>query len=179
MIGKSSTSISADVLIQMFNDLFEYSEGTILQGGAEEPLYLPANGNSASAKIVFTRDYASSALHEVAHWCLAGEKRRQQRDYGYWYHAERDAKQQGEFERSEIKPQALESVFSKACSLPFQPSYDRLSEPSYRSKKFENAINAQIRKFQQYGLPPRAAQFQQALGRLTNASKEAAKTRHG
>ena len=46
-----------------------------LVGGFDEPLYLPAT-DSRAAEIRFRSDYPSSALHEVAHWCLAGARRR-------------------------------------------------------------------------------------------------------
>ena len=55
-----------------------------LVGGFDEPLYLPAT-DSRAAEIRFRSDYPSSALHEVAHWCLAGARRRALQDYGYWY----------------------------------------------------------------------------------------------
>ena len=60
-----------------------------LVGGFEEPLYLPATDDCV-AEIRFRSDYPSSALHEVAHWCLAGERRRALEDFGYWYEADRD-----------------------------------------------------------------------------------------
>ena len=55
-------------IIQIFNTCFAQSHATRLLGGAE-PLYLPASG-SDTAQLIFRDDYASSALHEAAHWCL-------------------------------------------------------------------------------------------------------------
>ena len=58
--------------------------GTLIVGGAKEPLYQPPVGRPR-AIIRYTRDHAQSVLHEVAHWCLAGAERRLLEDYGYWY----------------------------------------------------------------------------------------------
>ena len=63
-------------LIQLFERCFFAEFNTRLEGGAEEPLYLPTTSHDP-ARILFTRDYFASALHEVAHWCVAGEARRQ------------------------------------------------------------------------------------------------------
>ena len=50
-----------------------------------------------------------SALHEVAHWCIASAGRRRCRDYGYWYiPPPRDATAQTEFFAVEARVQALE-----------------------------------------------------------------------
>ncbi len=78
------TDPAAARIVRTFNDTFLASHHTAMRGGAAEPLYLPAVG-ATPAQIVFTYDYPASALHEAAHWCLAGEQRRTQRDYGYWY----------------------------------------------------------------------------------------------
>ena len=97
-----------------------------LIGGFDEPLYLPATDDRA-AEIRFRSDYPSSALHEVAHWCLAGERRRALEDYGYWYEADRDSSAQPAFECVEARPQALEWVFSRAVGCDFRVSADNLS----------------------------------------------------
>jgi elongation factor P hydroxylase len=103
---------NATDLITIFNHLFDAPENTVLIGGAQEPLYIPGNDKN---RIYFRFDYFASALHEVAHWCLAGKKRRQSEDYGYWYKPDgRDAAWQVRFEEVEVKPQALECIFSAA-----------------------------------------------------------------
>ena len=53
-----------------------------LIGGAEEPFYEPGSAGRY-ARIRYTRDYAASAQHELAHWCIAGTARRRMSDYGY------------------------------------------------------------------------------------------------
>ena len=51
------------------------------------------------------------------HWCLAGTRRRQRVDYGYWYAPEgRDEAQQAAFFAVEAAPQALESLFCERLS---------------------------------------------------------------
>ena len=80
-------------LMCLFNREFALSDKTILIGGATEPYYQPGSPH----RIYFRADYVRSALHEVAHWCVAGRRRRQLPDYGYWYSPDgRDAEQQQE-----------------------------------------------------------------------------------
>ena len=55
---------------EVFADCFYEDYGTRLQGGASEPLYRPSSGGDAV--IFYREDFAASALHEVAHWCIAG-----------------------------------------------------------------------------------------------------------
>ena len=63
----------------------------------------------------------------MSHFFIAGEQRRQLSDFGYWYAPDgRTAAQQQAFERVEIKPQALECLFSLACGRDFQVSQDNL-----------------------------------------------------
>ena len=115
----------------------------------------------------YREDYFASALHEVAHWCIAGEARRQQLDFGYWYAPEgRSIEQQKAFEAAEIKPQALEWYFSKACAFQFQVSVDNLElgkaglEQTY---EFKQALRKQALLWSETGLPSRAADFYLAL----------------
>ena len=104
------------IISAIFADEFEAKYSTILVGGGSEPLYLPKTSDNLPAKIIYRADYLSSALHEIAHWCIAGKKRLNMQDYGYWYAPDgRSAEQQELFEQSEVKPQALEWMFSVAC----------------------------------------------------------------
>ena len=117
----------AQDLERLFRDTFFASYRTLLEGGAEEPLYLPAADAQEAHRIIYTRDYFRSALHEVAHWCIAGPGRRRQRDYGYWYAPDgRDERQQAAFMRVEVAPQALELLFCAAIGHPFRVSMDNL-----------------------------------------------------
>jgi len=155
---------TAAALSAVFNDLFEVSERTILRGGASEPLYEPAA--AGPAVIHFRADYGASALHEVAHWCIAGRARRRLVDYGYWYAPDgRSLQQQADFLRVEARPQALEWCFAQACGLPFRISLDNLAAPpnGAQVEAFARAVVAQGVAFYGEGLPPRAKRFFDAL----------------
>lgn len=134
-------------LIQLFEHCFFAEFNTRLEGGAKEPMYIPATMHH-SARILFTHDYFASALHEVAHWCVAGEARRLLPDYGYWYAPDgRSNDQQLEFEKVEVKPQALEWMFSAACGTRFRVSADNLAAGLGASEKFKEAIAIQARTY--------------------------------
>lgn len=112
-------------LIQLFNQLFIDQQVQLVRG-SHEPEYFPAH-NGELARIEFAHGFFNSALHELSHWCIAGKARRQLSDFGYWYAADgRSEAQQRAFERVEIKPQALECLFTLACQRPFQVSQDNL-----------------------------------------------------
>jgi elongation factor P hydroxylase len=156
----------AAVLENLFNELFVPTWRTCLQGGAPEPVYKPAQSADDLNQIYFTLDYFSSALHEVAHWCLAGDQRRRQIDYGYWYAPDgRDALQQMEFEQVEVKPQALEWIFSRAAAVPFRVSADNLAQGNGASAVFKQAIFNQVQLYCLQGLPERAALWVAGLQR--------------
>ncbi|SMF34718.1 hypothetical protein SAMN02745866_02210 [Alteromonadaceae bacterium Bs31] len=150
-------------LVDVFNACFLLKQHTRLVGGAEEPLYIPQSGLEP-AQVIFTRDYFASALHEIAHWCIAGEARRKLQDYGYWYAPDgRTAQQQNEFEKVEIKPQALEWIFNAACGHRFRVSADNLMAGLGASEQFKRDIYQQVMRYCKQGLPSRAAIFAQAL----------------
>ncbi len=160
----ASTKFDAEVLVALFNQSFEDGLNTCLQGGAVEPLYQPAQNLSDHNTIFFTRDYFASALHEAAHWCIAGQRRRRQVDYGYWYLPDgRDEQQQQAFEKVEIKPQALEWIFCCAASFPFQLSVDNLNGATGASACFKAGIWQQVQQFCKQGLPARGQQFASVL----------------
>ncbi len=143
----------ARILERIFADCFADAYRTLLVGGGEEPLYVPSSDPGVPHRIVYREDYFASALHEVAHWCVAGSARRGLDDYGYWYAPDgRDADQQVAFERVESRPQALEWIFSDACAFSFTLSADNLEAGLGPSDGFRTA-----------GLPPRAARFRAAL----------------
>ena len=144
-------------LESLFQTCFLASHNTCLRGGAPEPLYQPATSDEP-ARILYRDDYFRSALHEVAHWCVAGDARRQLPDYGYWYTPDgRDAAQQREFEKVEVLPQALELIFCAACRHPFSVSADNLEGTDDRSSAFDQAVQARARQLLKQGLPPRPA----------------------
>lgn len=153
-------------LITIFNQCFLSTENTELRGNASEPLYTPAR-NGQPAIIDYRNDYFASALHEIAHWCIAGVERRQLEDYGYWYEPDgRTEHQQRLFETVEVKPQALEWIFSRCCQTPFFISADNLSTDTGASENFKVAVYQQVVVYLEKGLPTRAKDFATALSRF-------------
>ena len=150
-------------IIELFNRQFAMSHQTRLVGEGDEPLYLPATEDNPFNLIIFRADYAASALHEVAHWCLAGIKRRQLEDYGYWYQANRDFHSQRQFERVEGQPQALEWIFSRAAGLPFRLSSDNFDPASLDPGWQQTWVHTQVIQLLTQGLPARAQVFAEAL----------------
>ena len=155
--------ITADQFVAWFEQCFSNSYQVVLIAGGAEPLYLPAF-ESSPARIVFREDFLSSALHEVSHWLLAGESRRQLEDYGYWYEPDnRNRMQQQRFEAVEVKPQAIEAALHICLGVPFRVSVDNLALPDYDASGFSCRVNAQLRHYCASGLPQRAELFCQFL----------------
>ena len=118
--------MKATQIERCFNACFSKRYLVFIVGGAEEPIYIP--GDSASlASLVYREDFASSALHEAAHWCIAGLGRRRQIDFGYDYSPPpRTAQEQQKFFELEERVQALEWIFSDAACIDFHASADNL-----------------------------------------------------
>lgn len=148
-------------LITLFNRLFSDSHQTELVKGEDEPLYQPAIHNDDSPhQIIFAHGYFSSALHEISHWCIAGKERRMLLDYGYWYEPDgRSPEMQREFELVEVKPQALEWIFSSAAGHPFHISIDNLGGVAYNRPEFEQNVQRQALRYLSDGLPDCARKF--------------------
>ncbi len=154
-----------DDVIALFDGLFQDTFATRLVRGGDEPLYLPADAESPWHRVIFARGFYASALHEISHWCIAGERRRQLEDYGYWYLPDgRDAAQQYDFEAVEVAPQALELLFSRACGLRFHVSVDNLGgEVEVDREAFRARVEARAARYECEGLPRRAAAFRTVL----------------
>lgn len=157
-------------LIRLFNHAFGESENTLLQRGTDEPIYLPADTNNAKHRIQFAHGYFTSALHEISHWCIAGKKRRQLVDFGYWYQPDgRTLEQQQEFSQVEVKPQALEWVFSQAANIKFNLSLDNLGSDidvatlELGRQQFADKVYDQVQSYLQNGFSARQNQFIQVL----------------
>jgi elongation factor P hydroxylase len=154
-------------LMLLFNATFIKTENTVLVKGDHEPIYIPARHSPQHHQIVFAHGYFASALHEIAHWCIAGKQRRLLEDYGYWYKPDgRDNKQQVEFEKVEVKPQAIEWAFSCASGKPFTVSTDNLNGAAGDTQGFQEAVKRQIMLYLEHGFPPRAAEFMGMLQRF-------------
>ncbi|WP_110657929.1 elongation factor P hydroxylase [Salinicola halimionae] len=164
-------------LMVLFDGVFLASYRTRLVRGDEEPIYLPADARHEFHRIVFAHGFFASALHEISHWCIAGASRRQREDYGYWYEPDgRDSGRQTDFERVEVAPQALESLFSEACDKPFQVSVDNLDGVEVDRRAFNVKVEARAIRYRSEGIPLRAQAlidtlevFYIARGRLEEA----------
>lgn len=155
-------------VIALFDGLFQDTFATRLVRGGDEPLYLPADADTPYHRVIFARGFYASALHEISHWCIAGEERRKREDYGYWYLPDgRDAVAQRDFETVEAAPQALERLFSQACGLRFHISVDNLGGDVEADREaFCVTVNAKAERYEREGLPLRAAAFRLALQRF-------------
>jgi len=157
------TDAAAAHIADTFNRVFGVSHRVRMVGGAAEPLYEPAT-DDRPARIVFTYDYPASALHEAAHWCLAGPARRRVRDYGYSYApGPRDPVSRAAFFASECDVQAIEALFAESCGVRFVVSADDFAAPPAELEAFERSVRAAIARRRNEGLPARAACFRDAL----------------
>ncbi|HET8800194.1 MAG TPA: elongation factor P hydroxylase [Marinobacter sp.] len=149
----------------LFNDLFRETCRTILVRGGDEPEYRPATGPDELARVRFAHGYYASALHEISHWCIAGEHRRTLHDYGYWYCPDgRTASQQLAFEQAEVKPQAIEWLFSVAAGSRFHISVDNLAgQGAADDSGFRQRVTDQAERYLARGLPQRAQAFLDTL----------------
>ena len=160
--------LNVDDLIQLFDGLFSEACNTRLVAGQDEPIYLPADGQTPYHRVVFAHGFVESALHEISHWCIAGKERRLLIDFGYWYEPDgRSEAQQRAFEQVEVKPQALEWILSVSCGRRFRVSTDNLDGDrdavEQGLKAFRLAVEQQARRYLDEGLPPRAEQLKCAL----------------
>ena len=72
-----------------------------------------------------------------------------------------------------MRPQALECLFSAALDVPFRVSIDNPGS-ELDPAPFTAAIEAQRRRYECHGLPPRAERFHAALLALRSAGTVAA-----
>lgn len=166
-------------IIRIFDDCFAIEYNTRLKRGSDYPIYLPAFLNEGGIKsersynvIFFAHGYYSSALHEIAHWLVAGEERRKLEDFGYWYEPDgRSAERQREFERAEVKPQAIEWVLATAAGFRYFASADNLSGNPGDNSAFKLAVYDQVKLYAERGyLPKRAETLRKALCRFYGTS---------
>lgn len=151
-------------LIPLFNRLFLDSLNTELVAGADEPIYLPASSDYPHHRIIFAHGFFSSALHEIAHWCVAGFERRQLEDFGYWYKPDgRTALEQQEFERVEQRPQAYEWILSASAGKVFHFSADNLSAGLGASDLFKQAVAQRAQQTLSEGMNWRLKALSEAL----------------
>lgn len=155
-------------LTVIFDQCFFTDFNTRLVKGDDEPVYLPADAGCDHHRIIFAHGYFASALHEISHWCVAGEARRQLVDFGYWYCPDgRDMQTQQQFESVEVTPQSLEWMFSVAAGFPFNVSCDNLNgdhEPDRIA--FQRKVHQKVASYLQQGIPERPQRFIEALNRF-------------
>lgn len=169
--GVSLSEVNTDLLVKLFNQFFLERYNTRLEGGGDEPIYLPANEECEYNRLIFRSDYVSSAFHEISHWCIAGEQRRQRVDFGYWYNPDgRSQAQQKTFEQVEIKPQALEWIFSVAANHTFNISADNLSADIGASEEFVQSVEKQAQTWCLSPMPERAALLVEGLSKIFGTS---------
>lgn len=147
-------------LIQIFENTFLTDFNTQLVCGDDEPIYLPADNHNPQHRIIFAHGFYASALHEVAHWLVAGEQRRLLEDYGYWYEPDgRTALQQAEFEKVEIVPQAIEWAVALSCGFKFDVSADNLSGIEIDRLAFKHKVYDQVLGYLEKGFSVRTTQL--------------------
>ena len=169
--------INDKLITKAFNSCFKKSHQTILVGGGKEPLYHPSSSPTELHKIIYRHDFFASALHETAHWCIAGKERRKKVDFGYFYQESRSFSEQEIFCKYEAKPQALESIFHDAIgSNSFTPSLDGVHFQNNPElvERFSNRIILAKKKYLN-NIPSRAKIFVQALSKLNPSTKKTSK----
>ena len=153
-----------ETVISLFNQTFIRTYNTELVKGEDEPIYLPADDVHPHHRILFAHGFFASALHEISHWCVAGKERRLLEDFGYWYEPDgRTIEQQSEFEKVEVKPQALEWIFSESADFKFHFSADNLNGEAGISEVFKQAVLKQVQIYLENGLPKRAQAWSDCL----------------
>lgn len=151
-------------LVKLFDATFLNSHNTQLICCEEEPIYRPADSKNPHHRIIFAHGFFASALHEIAHWCVAGKERRLLEDFGYWYEPDgRSEQRQADFEKVEVKPQALEWIFSRSANFEFHFSADNLALNNQPSESFKQAIYEQVKHYLENGLPKRAQMWSNTL----------------
>jgi elongation factor P hydroxylase len=139
--------ISLPRLIALLNNEYLGQFNTQIIGGFDEPFY-KASVVGEPAEIQYSYDFIRSALHELSHWCVAGEERRKLDDYGYWYAADgRNQQQQDEFFKLEVRPQTIEWAFSIICGVNFEASVDNLNNSVLGVDEFKNNLVNKMNKY--------------------------------
>lgn len=151
-------------LIRIFDESFYQAYNCKLIKGQHEPVYIPASIETPFHQIVFAHGFYASALHEIAHWLVAGEHRRLLEDYGYWYCPDgRTKEQQLEFENAEVKPQAIEWALSIAAGFAFNVSIDNLNGAQTCRFSFQTRVHKQVLRLVEEGFSERTDRLLKAL----------------
>jgi elongation factor P hydroxylase len=163
---------TTESLIKLFNQTFLESYNTELICCEEEPIYRPADDQHPHHRIIFAHGFFASALHEIAHWCVAGKERRLLEDFGYWYEPDgRSEQRQAEFEKVEIRPQAFEWIFAQSAGFQFHFSADNLALNNQPSDKFKQAVYQQVKTLMNEGFPERVKMWSDSLIKYYRSDK--------
>ncbi|MBP8012726.1 MAG: elongation factor P hydroxylase [Acinetobacter sp.] len=168
----TSETEQVDWLILHFNHWFSHLNVNLVKGDFE-PEYFPATPDQP-ARIQFAHGFFNSALHEISHWCIAGEQRRLLPDLGYWYAPDgRTQEQQALFEQVEIKPQAIEWLFAQAFGRKFRVSLDNLTGEGGDGRTFKDNVFAQVQRYfnGETKLPRDAKRFIECICYCTRGGK--------
>lgn len=161
-------------LINIFNQTFFNEYNVKLEFGGDDPIYLPQfleeNGVECDRPynvIRFAKGFYSSGLHEISHWLVAGLARHKLEDFGYWYEPDgRSAERQREFEKVEIKPQAIEWILATAANFRYFASADNLTGKAGDNSEFKQNVYNQVKHYAENGLPKRAEQLRHELSKF-------------
>jgi elongation factor P hydroxylase len=169
---RCASMLGCEQIKAIFEHEFRRSHNIVLIGGGAEPVYLPSVQGLPN-RLCYTRDYPASALHEIAHWCLARDEQLALRDWGLWYVPDgRNARQQQHFQQVEARVQALEWILSVAAGRPFRESSDNLGGETTDDLSFKEAIHEYVQKFCESGLPERAARLWRAFSTANGTALE-------
>lgn len=151
-------------LIALFESCFLADYNTRLVKGEDEPIYLPQDEGRVHHELYFAHGFFASALHECAHWLVAGKERRKLVDFGYWYVPDgRSEEEQALFQKVEVRPQAIEWILSKAAGYKFRVSVDNLNGADSDITAFKEAVYEQVKSYCAKGLSKRAECLRSAL----------------
>ena len=171
-VRTAEVALSQADICSCFNRIFSVPYQVVLRGGGAEPEYLPPSAGKRGA-IIAREDFAASALHEAAHWCIAGTQRRTLRDYGYRYvPPPRGAAGQARFFSLELLPQAVECYLAARAGIGFVASADDPQWPVADVRRFEQEVVSLAAAWESPGNPARppdrAVRFARALAGHAN-----------
>jgi len=163
-IVSGQSTRTADEIISLFDLLFGEPQNTVLRHAKKDPEYLPCDAFNPQNRVLFANKFATSALHEISHWCIAGKERLLQVDYGYWYEPDgRSPQQQERFLNFEANNQGLEWILAIACNIDFHISTDNLdcneTDRLKQNQEFALKVLYSTLNYLERGLPPRAKMF--------------------
>ena len=157
-------SLTPEEIEHCFEETFGTAFQVRLLGGFSEPFYRPPT-HTAVGELRYRDDHAASALHEVAHWCIAGAARRCLPDFGYGYvAAPRSEEEQRRFLAFEVAPQALEWCLADHAGVTFHFSFDDVEDRFVDLRPaFCAAVRCRRQQLLQHGPGLRASRFALAL----------------